>query len=67
MFKLKVPDMTCGGCETKVRKALAPVGGIETLSIDRREKLVSVAGSASEGAVITAIENVGFTVEKVAA
>lgn len=67
MLKLKISDMTCGGCENKVRKALAPIGGIETVSIDRGQKLVSVDGSASEGAVIQAIENVGFTVEKLAA
>jgi copper chaperone CopZ len=67
MLKLRVTEMTCGGCESKVRRALARVPGIEKLEIDRDQKLVGVSGPASPDVVIQALEGVGFTAEKLAA
>lgn len=67
MLKLRVTEMTCGGCENKVRQALAKVPGVEKLEIDRGQKLVGVSGSASPDAVIQAIEGAGFSAMKLAA
>ncbi|PJI41840.1 heavy-metal-associated domain-containing protein [Ferrovibrio sp.] len=67
MLKLHIPNMTCGGCENKVRKALMPLQGIDSLEIDRNTKLIQVNGSAPEAGIIKAIENVGFTVNRIAA
>lgn len=67
MLKLKVSEMTCGGCENKVRKALSQVEGIEKVDIDRGQKLVSVVGAVLDSAVVQAIEGIGFTAEPLAA
>lgn len=67
MLKLHIPDMTCGGCESKVRKALALLQGIDSLEIDRKTKLIQVNGSAPEAGIIKVIEDVGFTVNRIAA
>lgn len=67
MLKLRLTEMTCSGCESKVRQALARVPGVEKLEIDRGQKLVGVSGPASPDVVIRALEGVGFTAERLAA
>lgn len=64
---LRVAGMTCGGCESKLRHALAQVPGIARVAVDRGEKRVEVSGSAPADAVIRAIEQAGFaSVERAA-
>jgi copper chaperone CopZ len=67
MLKLHIPDMSCGGCESKVRKALAPLSGIDSVEVDRGARLIQVNGSAPETGIIQAIEAVGFSVNRIAA
>jgi len=64
MLKLQVPNMTCGGCESKLRKALASVKGIRDLQVDRGNKLIQVKGDMPESGIIKAIEDAGFAVIK---
>lgn len=67
MLELHIPNMTCSGCESKIRKALAPLQGIGSLEIDRNTKLIQVNGSAPEAGIIKAIEDIGFTANRIAA
>ena len=64
MLRLQIPNMTCGGCEAKLRKALAPVKGIQDLEVDRRKKLIQIKGDMPEAGIIKAIEDAGFAVIK---
>jgi copper chaperone len=67
MLKLHIPDMTCGGCENKIRKVLAQVHGIDSLEIDRNTRLIQINGSAPEASIILTIQDAGFTVKPVTA
>lgn len=66
MLNLHIPDMTCGGCEGKLRSALAKLSGIESVEIDRDARLIQVNGSAPASGIIQAIEAAGFAVSQMA-
>lgn len=62
MLNLKVEGITCGGCASSIRKALAAtVPGME-VEVDIAACSVKVAGDADRGKVVDAIETAGFTV-----
>ena len=67
MIELKVTGMTCGHCETAVKKALADVPGVSgVVKVSRDEERVIVDGDAELQALISAIEEEGYTAEPVA-
>lgn len=61
-MKLRVEDMTCGGCVKGVTKAVQKVDPGATVSADLDARTVEVATGASREAIATAIGNAGFTV-----
>ncbi|MBP7066548.1 heavy metal-associated domain-containing protein [Ferrovibrio sp.] len=67
MTDFTVPDMTCGHCETSIRKVVAALPGVDDIIVDRPTKRVSVRGSVSDDVVRKAIENAGFTPQAVSA
>jgi len=62
MLRLQIPNMTCGGCETRLRKALASVKGIQDLEVDRRNKLIQIKADMPEAGIIKVVEDAGFAV-----
>lgn len=45
---LNVPDMTCGHCEGRVKKALGALDGIERVQVDLETKKVEVDYDAAK-------------------
>jgi copper chaperone len=67
MIELKVTGMTCGHCENAVNKALAAVPGVaRVVKVSRGEECVVVEGDADVQALIEAIEEEGYSAERVA-
>ena len=62
MLRLQVPGMTCGGCAAAVRRALAPVAGIDEIRADPATHVVEVRGAAEEAAVCEALRAAGYPV-----
>lgn len=61
MTTLTVTGMTCGHCETAVRKALEAVPGVSSVTeVDRTKNLAKVEGSADEAALIAAVKEEGY-------
>lgn len=64
MIELKVTGMTCGHCENAVNKALAGVPGVtRVMKVSREDERVVVEGDAAVQALISAIEEEGYTAE----
>ncbi len=60
MLSLTIPNMTCGACEKRVRKALGTVSGIESVAIDLPSHKVDVAGTGEPARVIEALRQAGY-------
>lgn len=60
MLKLTIPNMTCGACEKRVRKALDKLGGVESVAIDLPSQTVEIAGSSQPAGVIDALRQAGY-------
>jgi len=58
-----VPEISCDHCKQSIEGAVAPVDGVERVEVDVAGKTVAVVGGAAD-AVIAAIEDVGFDVER---
>lgn len=62
-MKVVVPDMSCGHCEMRIRKALE-TKGVSNVVVDLSTKEVTVdLGSVSETEAIKAIEDAGYPVK----
>jgi copper chaperone len=62
MLKLKVEGITCGGCASSIKKALAVVTPGSEVEVDITAGEVKVSGAADRAKVVTAIEDAGFDV-----
>ena len=60
---LKVSGMTCKHCQAHVEKALLKVAGVEQVDVNLEKGEAVVAGAASRGDLIKAIEEAGYTAE----
>lgn len=59
-----VPDISCGHCKSAIESEVSAVDGIGSVEVDIDAKTVTVdLGSASEDAVIEAIDEAGYGVE----
>ena len=62
-IELTVPEMTCGHCESAIKKEVSSVTGVASVVVDLDTKLVTVLGSGLDhGAVVAAIDEAGFNV-----
>lgn len=61
---LHVDGMHCGGCVASVERALTAVEGVDQVSVDLAQGLVSVAGNASlqREPLAEAVQALGFDV-----
>ncbi len=64
-LQLKVTGMTCGGCESAVRRALQQVEGVEEVSASHAASLVGVTydpEKVTRAMVTEKIESLGYAV-----
>jgi len=60
---LAVSGMSCTGCESNVESAVSELSGCEGVDADHEAGTVTVEGDVDQGAVESAIEDSGYTVE----
>ena len=58
--QLLIDGASCASCVSKIEMALQAVAGVESAEMNLAQRTVSVAGSASSGPLIQAIENIGY-------
>jgi len=64
---LSVPDISCGHCKTSIEGAVSALAGVETVEVVVDDKTVGLAfddGTVSLDAIITTIEEQGYTVSR---
>ncbi|WP_374367787.1 heavy-metal-associated domain-containing protein [Dongia sp.] len=62
MLNLKVDGITCGGCASSIKKALAAAAPGSEVEVDITAGKVKVSGATDRARVVTAIEDAGFDV-----
>lgn len=67
MIRLRVPDMTCGGCARSVTRAVQSVDANARIDVDVPAREVRVQTTADEQALLTALEEAGYRGERLAA
>ncbi|MEY4983194.1 MAG: hypothetical protein RIR62_1460 [Pseudomonadota bacterium] len=60
MTTLSIPDMTCGHCRASVTEALSRVAGATAVEVDLTARTARVDGPADAGALIRALDAIGF-------
>ncbi len=59
----RVPEMSCEHCKSAVSGELSAVAGVESVSVDLEEKLVTVSGAPLDDAALrAAIAQAGYEV-----
>lgn len=59
---LQIEGMTCSHCQMRVEKALKSVPGVESAHVDLAKKQAVVTGIADRSALVTAVEEAGYSV-----
>ena len=57
----RVEDMHCSHCEAAVVRAVEGVSGVETAKASASANTLTVKGPATEEAIRTAVERIGYT------
>jgi copper chaperone len=65
MLTLRISDMTCGHCASTIARAVSGVDKSARVEVDISEKQVSVTSTADDCELIEAIQEAGYTPEKV--
>lgn len=60
MYELKVEGMTCGGCASRVTKAIKSVDNNANVNVDLKSKTVRVDTSADVAALASAVTAAGY-------
>ncbi len=60
MYVLKVEGMTCGGCASRVTKAIKAVDDNANVDIDLKNKTVRIDASADVAALTSAVIAAGY-------
>jgi copper chaperone len=60
MYTFHVPKMTCGGCASKVKKAIQQVDEHARIDFDLSSKMVKVETDAAAAALIKAMTDAGY-------
>lgn len=64
MEQYQVTGMSCAACSARVEKAVSKVEGVTSCSVSLLTNSMAVEGSASEGAIIKAVEDAGYGAKK---
>ncbi len=60
MKQFNVTGMSCAACSSRVEKAVAGVEGVTSCSVSLLTNSMGVEGTASDAAIIAAVENAGY-------
>jgi Cu2+-exporting ATPase len=60
MDKYKITGMSCAACQARVEKAVSGLEGVESCSVNLLTNSMGVEGSATESAIIKAVEEAGY-------
>ena len=55
-----VTGMTCAACQSHVEKAVSRVEGVETVSVSLLTNSMGITGTASDEAIVKAVEDAGY-------
>lgn len=61
----EVPSISCAHCKQSIESGLGSLDGIDSVEVDIDAKSVVVEGSASDGAVRDALDELGYDVAAV--
>lgn len=63
----QVTGMTCAHCETSVREEVSLIGGIDDIQVSAKtgRLVVTSAGDLDDERVLAAVEEAGYTAERV--
>lgn len=61
-MNIKVQNIMCGGCASKIEKALMQLEDVTAVTVDVASGNVNVAGDADEEEVIEILDTLGFPV-----
>ncbi len=61
MTKFSVGGMTCAACSARVEKAVSSLDGVESCSVNLLTGSMQTEGSASNEAIISAVQKAGYT------
>lgn len=67
VLTLKVTGMTCGGCESAIRRVLSMIDGVTEATASHRDDQITVTydpGKASRETIVGAIEMAGYSVAR---
>ena len=64
MEQFSVTGMSCAACSARVEKAVANVDGVTSCSVSLLTNSMGVEGTASEQAIIKAVEAAGYGAAK---
>jgi copper chaperone CopZ len=59
-MQISIPSISCGNCARHVTKALEPVSGVESVTVDVAGKIATVSGSAQAQALLSALDVAGY-------
>ena len=65
MKQYTVTGMSCAACSSRVEKAVSKVDGVTSCSVSLLTNSMGVDGSASDRAVIEAVEAAGYGAEMI--
>ncbi|EEG30739.1 heavy metal-associated domain protein [[Clostridium] methylpentosum DSM 5476] len=65
MTKVFINGMSCEHCVNRVKQALEAIGGLSAVRVDLNGRCATFEGKASNAALISAIEEIGFEVSKI--
>ena len=60
MRQYSVTGMSCAACVARVEKAVSQVPGVDTCSVSLLTNSMGIEGTASDAAIIQAVENAGY-------
>ena len=61
MKEYDVGGMGCAACSARVEKAVLEVAGVSSCSVSLLTNSMLVEGTASDDAIVAAVENAGYT------
>ncbi len=67
VLALRVPGMSCGHCERRIRQAVRGLSGVRSVEVDLGEKKVTVdyeEGAVDAAAIKEAIRRAGYEAEE---
>lgn len=59
-MKFQIQDMTCGGCATRVTKAVQSIDPTATVEADVASKVVTIQSKATSEQVVAVLTDAGY-------